>query len=267
MIILRATADVLRVVTSAIADIEVHVSAMEADNAVPPVIQDIVRSNIASIVTATTTTILDCTTVNRRRNVRHINIYNNHATTACQVDVEHTDGTNAEVLASVSLLAGETLVFTQDGVWQHFTVDGALYSSVGNAATQADMEAATETKKYATPQNFNWHPGTNKCWGHVIGAGAPVLAAGFNIASIADTAAGRLGITIGVDFSSANYSIVSQIERGGTALGETAVEQSAIRNASPAAGVFELESYDHTVTTLAADDPNSTFFMCAGDQA
>jgi hypothetical protein len=265
MLILRATADILRLVTSATADIEVHVSAMEADNATPPVVQDIVRTNTASITTATTTTILDCTTSNRRRNVKHVNIYNNHASTPCTVTVEHTDGTNVETLAKVILLAGESLVLTQSGVWIHYDLNGGVYPSVGNAATQAEMEAGTATDKYVTPQGFNWHPGACKCWGKAVGAGTS-LTVNWNTTSVTDTGTGRLGVNIGTDFSSANYSVVASLERTVTALTATGVEDHAIRNASPTAGVFEIESYDQTAITFVAQDPQNYFWACFGDQ-
>jgi len=267
MLILRATADLLRVVTASAADIEVHVSAMEADNATPPVIQDIVRVNTASITTATTTTILDCTTANRRRNVKHANLYNNHASQACQVDVEHTDGTTVEVLASVNLLAGESLVFTQGGVWIHYDSNGGVYPSVGNAASQAEMEAGTATDKYVTPQGVNWHPGVLKCWGKAAGAGT-TLHANWNIASIADTGTGRLGWTIGTDFSSTHWAATSAIQRVSTSLAVASVDLGGgmFRNASQTAAVIESENFDETATTNVAQDPEFYHLQGAGDQ-
>lgn len=111
MIILRATADVLRVVTlQAVSAIRAHVAAMEADNATPPVVQDIVRTSTADIATATTTTILDCTTAGRRRNVKHIVIENSDATNLCGIRVEHFDGTTARQLYETTLLAGEFVI-------------------------------------------------------------------------------------------------------------------------------------------------------------
>jgi len=265
MLILRATADILRVVTGSAADIEVHVSAMEADNATPPVVQDIVRVNTASITTATTTTILDCTTANRRRNVKHVNIYNNHASQSCLTTVEHTDGTNVETLAEVTLLASESLVFTQGGVWIHYDANGGVYPSVGNAASQAEMEAGTATDRYVTPQGMNWHPGVAKCWGKAVGAGTS-LTVNWNISSIADTGTGRLGVNIGTDFSSANYVIDALLERTVTSLTASGVEDQQVRNASPAAGSFEIESYDQTTILFVAQDPQNYFFACFGDQ-
>lgn len=86
------------------------------------------------------------------------------------------------------------------------------------------------------------------------------------VASIADTGTGRLGVTIGTDFSSANYSINATVERSVTALTATGVEDVSIRNASPTAGVFEIESYDHTAILFAAQDPAQYYWQCFGDQ-
>lgn len=266
MILLRATGDLLRVITgSGGASIECHVSAIETDNSTPPVVQDLPRVNTAAITTATTTTILDCTTANRRRRVLYASIRNDHASATETVEVVHSDGTTVETIVRCTLLAGESLIYNGAGTWLHYDTNAALYPSVGNAATQAEMEAGTATNKYVTPQGVNWHPGVAKCWGKAVGAGTS-LTVNWNISGITDTATGRLGVTIGTDFSSANYAIDAQIERGVTTLGVADVEQCAIRNASPAAGSFEIESYDHTATTLAADDPANYFWACFGDQ-
>jgi hypothetical protein len=267
MLILHATTDIIRVVTGSAADVEPTVSAMETDNSVPPVVQDIPNIGpLASITTATTTTIADCTTANRRRNIKHISLYNNHASTSTTCRVEFSDGSVSAVLANCTLLAGEMLVFTQGGIWIHYDSNGAPYPSVGNAASQAEMEAGTATDKYVTPQGVNWHPGACKAWGKAVGAGTS-LTVNWNIASIADTGTGRLGVTIGTDFSSANYAIDAMVERSVTSLTATGVEDQTIRNASPTAGVFEIESYDQTAILFAAQDPANYFWSCFGDQA
>jgi hypothetical protein len=56
------------------------------------------------------------------------------------------------------------------------------------------------------------------------------------------------------------------LERSVTALTATGVEDNQIRNASPAAGSFEIESYDQTAITFAAQDPANYFWKIAGDQ-
>lgn len=268
MLILRANTDDLSVVTGSAADIEVHLSAMQADASTPPVVQPLPNLGpLASITTATTTMILDTSGITNTHvvNVKHLNIYNNHASTSCTVRVEVSDGTNTTVLANVNLLAGESLVLTQGGVWLHYDANGAVYPSVGNKASQSEMETATADDKYVTPLSANWHPGSTKCWGKANGAGTS-LVVNWNTSGISDTATGRLGVTIGTDFSSANYSIVASLERSVTALTATGVEDHAIRNASPAAGSFEIESYDQTAILFAAQDPANYFWACHGDQ-
>jgi hypothetical protein len=271
MLLLRANTDDLEIVTGSAADIEVHLSAMQADASTPPVVQPAPNLGpLASITTAATTQILDTSAITSGHivNVKHLSVFNNHASQSCVCTVQVNDGTNVTVVAGMkaTLLAGESLVLTQGGVALHYDVNGAVYPSVGNAASQAEMEAGTATDKYVTPQGVNWHPGVAKCWGKAVGAGTS-LTVNWNITSVADTGTGRLGVTIGTDFSSANYAIIATLERTVTALTATGVEDHAIRNASPTAGVFEIESYDHTAILFAAQDPANYYWACHGDQA
>jgi hypothetical protein len=268
MLLLRANTDDLEVVTGSAADIEVHISAITATNASPPVIDSFPNLGpLASITTATTTQVVDTSAITSGYvvNIKNFSAFNNHASNSSAFTVQVNDGTNVTVKAKVTLLAGESLVLSQTGVWLHYDANGAPYPSIGNAASQAEMEAGTATDKYVTPQGVNWHPGACKCWGKAVGAGTS-LTVNWNVASIADTGTGRLGVTIGTDFSSANYAIVASLERTVTALTATGVEDHAIRNASPAAGSFEIESYDHTAILFAAQDPANYFWQCHGDQ-
>jgi len=268
MLILHATTDILRVVTDSAADVEPVVSMMETDNAAPPVVQDIPNVGpLASITTATTTTIADCTTANRRRNVKHISLYNNHASQATTCRVEFSDGTLVSVLANVNLLAGEMLLYTQGGMWLHYDSNGAVYPSIGNAASQAEMEAGTATDKHVTPQGMNWHPGVAKCWGKAAGAGT-TLHANWNLAGIADTGTGRLGWTIGTDFSSVHWAALTSLQRVSTSLAVASVDLGGgtFRNAGQTAAVIESENYDETVTTNVAQDPEFYHMAGFGDQ-
>ena len=266
MLILRATADILRVVTGSAADLEAHVSAMEADNAAPPVVQDIVRTNTASITTATTTTILDCTTANRRRNVKHVNLYNNHASQATTCRVEHSDGTNAEVLANVNLLAGESLVLTEGGVWLHYDSNGGLYPSVGNSASQAEMQGATATDRYVTPNAMTWHPGVCKAWGkHAVSGAVPQMTATWNVTSVTDSGVSRVTPVIATDFSSANYSIQATAEAATTTYSATTTCLiCVIRNATPSVTQFTLDLLE--IDIGQATDPAAWYWSAFGDQ-
>ena len=272
MLLLRATTDDLQIVTDAAGDIEVHLSAMVADSASPPALKAIpALGALPSITTATTTTIIDSSAISGIAsgdsvNVEHCNLRNNHASQAVTTTVRVIDGTDTVDLMKVILLAGESLVLSEGGVWLHYDSNGGLYPSVGNKASQAEAEAGTADDRFLTPLSVNWHPGSTKCWGKAVGAGTS-LTVNWNTAGITDTGTGRLGVTIGTDFSSANYSICATIERDQTSLSVANVAQCEVRNASPAAGSFEIESYDHTAITLAAQDPSSYFWSCHGDQA
>lgn len=266
MLILRGTTDLIQVVTGSAADVRVHRSAMDASDAAPPVVQILPDLGpLAAISTATTTTIVAAPGSSLVRNVKSLSLYNNHASQSTSLRVECSDGTNTVQLYNCTLLAGELLVMTEIGTWHHYDSNGGEYPSIGNAATQAEMELATATDRFVTPLGLNWHPGACKCWGKAVGAGTS-LTVSFNTTSITDTGTGRLGVTIGTDFSSANYSILASLERSVTALTATGVEDHAIRNASPAAGSFEIESYDNTAITFAAQDPQNYFWACYGDQ-
>lgn len=271
MLILRAATDQLRVTTGTTgSDIEITVNAIVADSAAPPAIKAIPNLGpIASITTnVTNQVIVDGTTgftSGDSINIQELSAYNNHASVATTVQFNVTDGTNFAVKAKANLLAGEKLELNENGNWKHFDSNGAEYPSVGNAASQAEMEAGTATDRFVTPQGVNWHPGACKCWGKAAGAGTS-LTVNWNVTSVTDTGTGRLGVNIGTDFSSANYSIVATLERTVTALTASGVEDHAIRNASPAAGSFEIESYDQTATTFVAQDPQNYFWACFGDQ-
>lgn len=260
MLILGSTSDLVRVVTSAAADIEAHASWV--DNASGTITPG--RTNTASITTATTTTVVGSPGSSTQRNVKHLNLRNNDGATSCDVTVEHTDGTNAETLMKVTLLAGEVLAFDQVGGWTHYDANGGIYGGLP-VATQTEQEGGTSNKSFVTPGNQHQHPSAAKCWGKANGAGTSLLVS-YNVTGISDTGTGRLGVTVATDFSSANYSLVASIERGVTTLAVADVEMCGIRNASPAAGSFEIESIDHTATTMVADDPTSYFWACFGDQ-
>lgn len=267
MLIGSSTSHKLQVVTSAAADIEVAGSYITISTASPPVVQgtSVLPVILASIVSATTTDIFvgEASTIKR---VMECSLRNNHASTACDVTLQRTDGTNTDTVIKVTLLAGEALIYT-GSAWLHYDTNGGVYPSVGNAATQAEMEAGTSSSKYVTPQGVNWHPAACKCWGKANGAGTS-LVVNWNVTSITDTGTGQLTVNIGTDFSSADYAVVTSVERVSTSLAVANVDNGGnIRNATLAAGSFQIENYDDTATTHVAQDPASYHWACFGDQA
>jgi hypothetical protein len=223
------------------------------------------RTNTAAIATTTESTIVAAPASGSQRNVKHLSIFNDHASATATVDVQHTDGTNKLSLCKASLLFGERVVFDQEGDWTHFDSNGAPYPAVGNAATQADMEAGTATNKYATPQGVNWHPGVAKAW--VIAGVTGNILASWNITSLTDTGTGILGITIATDFSSVNYCVNVSVEATATTWAVANTRECHIRNATLAAGTVSVDCVDNTATTSLVKDPTTWHVVMYGDQA
>jgi len=132
MLVLASTSDIIRLVTSAASQIEVHASY--GDLTVSTGAVDLNRTNTAAITTATTTTVVPSPGSGVKRNVKHLNITNDHASASCVITVEHFDGTTAEELISVILLPGENMVFGEDGRWTHYDANGAVYPPAGKGA-------------------------------------------------------------------------------------------------------------------------------------
>jgi len=260
MLILASTADLLRVVTGQAADIEPHASWMDKSGSTftPG------RTDTASITTATTTTVVPAPAASTQRNVKLLSLRNAHASTACDVTVEHTDGTNVETLMKCTLLAGESLVFDGDGLWSHYSINGEQYAAIGAIAAQADMETATSIILAVTPGRQQSHPGHPKFWAK-FGVSGNLLDS-YNVASVSDDGTGLATVTIATDFSSANWVCHVTVERAATALAVANARESRIRSAGQAAGTVQVECYDHTAATALAADPTSWYVTGLGDQ-
>lgn len=268
MLILRANTDDLEIVSGSAADLRVHLSAMQADGSTPPVVQPLPNLGpAAAISTATTTQVLDTSglTSGHVVNVKHANIYNNHASQACVTTVQVNDGTNVAVLAKVNLLAGESLVLTEGGVWLHYDSNGGLYPSIGAAATQADMEGASANDRHVTPLGMKWHPGVAKAWGKFNNAGSTV--AGHNVDSPTDNGTGDITVNLTTDMSSASWAGVMTVEMTATTYGVANAREAHIRSGGQAAGTCRFDCIDNTATTNLIKDPTSWQFVAFGDQA
>lgn len=133
MINLVSTSDIIRVITGSAADVEPHVSFADNDSSLPVDDPDRIvmgRTNTASITTATTTTVLGSPgSATIARKMKFANFHNNHASQATQLRVEHFDGTTAEVLRNINLLAGETLEYMEGSGWTHYDLNGGIYGA------------------------------------------------------------------------------------------------------------------------------------------
>lgn len=129
MLNLASTSDIIRLITSAAGDIEVHTSWVDLNGTtVTPNRQN------TSITTATTTTITPSPGASTVRNVKHINVTNNSSSVSNVVAVEHYDGTTAVELMQFTLLPGENMIFNEEGRWAHRDAQGAEYPPAGLGA-------------------------------------------------------------------------------------------------------------------------------------
>jgi len=168
MLNLTSTSDIIRVGTSQAAQIEVHASYVDWNgSAITPG-----RTNTPHITTATTTTVVAAPGASVQRNVKHLNITNDHASASCGVTVEHFDGTTAIELMAFTLLPGENMIFGEEGRWAHRDANGAEYPAAGlgayNGYSVPFMKLGTAAEAvgfwYCTSKDAGfpgaWAPGT-----------------------------------------------------------------------------------------------------------
>lgn len=117
-LILASTSDKIRVTTSSTATTDVHASWVDVNGTtITPG-----RTNTA-ISTATTTDLVASPASSTYRTVKTLTIRNRHASTAQDVTVIHTDGTNAMELVKATLTAGDALHYDEHN---GFTVRDSL---------------------------------------------------------------------------------------------------------------------------------------------
>jgi hypothetical protein len=157
MIILAST-DVISLVTSAAASIDVHASWMDTVVTGGVVTVTPGRVNTAAITTATTTTVVAAPAASTYRNVKFLSVRNNHATVACDVTLQHNDGTLTKTIIKTTLQPGECLVF-YDGAFQQFLASGALKTtdSTNVSITGGVISGADFTAKAGTTASSGFH--------------------------------------------------------------------------------------------------------------
>ena len=107
MLVLASTTDLVQVVSGQAASLDVHASWADAlAGAITPG-----RGNVV-IATAATTTVVAAPAASTQRNVKALHIRNKHATQACDVTVQHTDGTTIARLYRTTLNPADMLEYT-----------------------------------------------------------------------------------------------------------------------------------------------------------
>ena len=187
MLLLTSTSDIIRIVTSAAAAVQVHASYIDNNaGTITPA-----RTNTAQINTATTTTVVASPSASVQRNVKFLNITNASGSVSTNVTVQHFDGTNSEDLIGVTLLPGENLVLSSTGDWMHHDQQGADYAY--NGSYNANL-GPTGTLAETLPRQLCPEVNTTMAATGVINMQAVYLTAGTLVSNItlcsATTAAG-----------------------------------------------------------------------------
>ena len=150
---LDSTSDIIQLITGSASTINVHASyADNSSGTVTPA-----DANVATISTATTTTIVASPGSSIQRSVRNLTIKNADATNNCACTVQHYDGTTTSPLIKCTLLAGETLMYTGE-VWVHYDINGGIYSAV---ATNPETYNTSTTSQGAGFSSDTYLTGSN----------------------------------------------------------------------------------------------------------
>ena len=124
MILLKGTSEVLRVVTSASADIDTFASYGDMSGvSVTP------GNQVATIATNTTTTIVSAPGSSVYRTVKYLSIHNRHASTSNTVRLEFYNGTTAYILKNITLAPGEEMMYDEANGWSFVNPNGLLKTS------------------------------------------------------------------------------------------------------------------------------------------
>lgn len=130
----------------------------------------------------------------------------------------------------------------------------ATTANLAAEATQAQMEAATDTATRVSPAKMKFHPGVAKVWvscgvsGNILGSQ--------NVASVTDTGTGSITVTFSTGFSSLNYVALPSI---------LSVSEGIVpRISGKTTGSVQAKAFYSN--TLSLVDPTTWDLACFGDQ-
>jgi hypothetical protein len=150
MILLTGTSDVLRVVTSSTANIDVVAGFADyATGTVTP------GRSLTTIASATTTTIVAAPGASIQRTIRFLSIRNRHASTANTVTLQLFDGTTAFQIHNIVLAAGEALVYDEAAGFLYLSALGLPKAAESANGSQAAVNALNIVVLSANVVNSN----------------------------------------------------------------------------------------------------------------
>ena len=130
-------------------------------------------------------------------------------------------------------------------------------------ATQAEMEAATNTVAFVSPRALKWSPFAAKAW--VKWGVTTTIDASAGVSSITDNGSGDWTVNWSTAFSSANYAAVCSREQYTTSPDgiSTYYVVSGIRSGGQAAGSLRIVCF---TTSGTVRDPAKNHVIAFGDQ-
>lgn len=261
MIVLsKGTSHKIRLNTDASGDIESHYSIVSKTGTGPSSYSYAAAGEPLASITSATDTDIVAGAASTEVSIRRLSFFNNHASQAVTCTVYEEDGTDTVRHAKCVLAAGESLVCDAAGVWTHYDANMGPYVGLGPIATQADMEAGTSVTTVVTPGRQHFHPSAAKFWVKQTPGGTN--SASYNVSGVADAAAGIAVITIGTDFSSANWCCQATCESTSDTMTVTNLKFVRIGLGDQAAGSISIEVHDATAITAVLEDP--TTWQCCG---
>jgi len=137
-------------------------------------------------------------------------------------------------MSSGDIANGQVIMVTYDGT--NFQLNQWKIS----AASQSEMEAASETAKFVTPAVAKHHPGVAKAWVSFNGVGTVAINASHNISGLTDVSTGRYYVDFTTAFSSAYYAVGACAYHSGAA-----GLVHADPNSAPTASRFYIATYSY----------------------
>jgi len=138
-----------------------------------------------------------------------------------------TLGTTNTAGAAITAVASNSTILTYDATDPAAVAASAVVGTAttaarrdhvhvgGPAATQVQMEAASDNTVFATSGRTQYHPGVAKVWARVNFDTAPAsLLDSYNISAFSDEGTGVGEITYDIDFGNANYSFATSAQIG-----------------------------------------------------
>lgn len=145
MLLLTSVTDLIQVITGSAGDIRVHASWV--DNLSGTITPG--RTNTASIATAATTTVVASPAASTQRNVKFLSVFNNSGSVSNLVTIQHTDGTNVEILWKGTLGTGESVVLDDEGEWHNYNNLGVEEIATAAPLFLSAFSTATVSASYA----------------------------------------------------------------------------------------------------------------------